>query len=80
MRLYLAVAVLMLAFVAYTEAQEVTFEERFNQFGQQMSEFGQNLATKTKTALDDFHNSEGVQKAKSWLQEQVEKLKNKLQS
>lgn len=47
-----------------TEAQEVTFEERFNQFGQQMSEFGQNLATKTKTALDDFHNSEGVQKAK----------------
>ncbi|KAK7887289.1 hypothetical protein WMY93_026910 [Mugilogobius chulae] len=37
MKLYLAIAVLMLAFVAYTEAQEVTMEERFTQLGQQMS-------------------------------------------
>ncbi|XP_033836809.1 apolipoprotein C-I [Periophthalmus magnuspinnatus] len=74
MKLYLAIAVLVLAFVAYTEAQEVTMEERFNNLGQQMSEFGKTVAEKAKTALDGLNNNENVQKAKSWFQEQFQKM------
>uniref|UniRef100_A0AAX7TLH7 Uncharacterized protein n=1 Tax=Astatotilapia calliptera TaxID=8154 RepID=A0AAX7TLH7_ASTCA len=59
MRLYLAVAVLMLAFVAYTEAQDDTsFTDKFDRFGQKLTEIGQSLAEKTKNAFDDIHNSE----------------------
>ncbi|CAL9705167.1 unnamed protein product [Knipowitschia caucasica] len=74
MKLYLAIAVLVLAFVAYTEAQEATVEERFNQFGQQMTEMGKTVAEKVKTAAEDFQNNENVQKAKDWFQEQIDKL------
>lgn len=91
MRLYLAVAVLVLAFVAYTgrlrfvlithlkragyvfipsymscnslslsiaEAQEETIEQRFSKFGEQMTQFGDDLAEKTKAAITQIHNSD----------------------
>ncbi|KAK7886885.1 hypothetical protein WMY93_026506 [Mugilogobius chulae] len=74
MKLYLAIAVLVLAFVAYTEAQEVTMEERFSQLGQQMTEFGKTVADKARTAAEEFNNNEHVQKAKTWLQEKFEKF------
>ncbi|HAZ7284821.1 TPA: hypothetical protein J8I68_004463, partial [Escherichia coli] len=74
MRLYLAVALLMLAFVAYTEAQDVSVEERFNQFGQHMTEFGKTVADRAKTAMDEFNRNENVQKAKNWFQEKFDKI------
>uniref|UniRef100_A0A3Q3JI92 Uncharacterized protein n=1 Tax=Monopterus albus TaxID=43700 RepID=A0A3Q3JI92_MONAL len=46
MRLYLAVAVLMLAFVAYTEAQEDTLQERFTKFTEQISELSRSMRAK----------------------------------
>uniref|UniRef100_A0A8C6WN95 Apolipoprotein C-I n=1 Tax=Neogobius melanostomus TaxID=47308 RepID=A0A8C6WN95_9GOBI len=74
MRLYLAVAVLMLAFVAYTEAQEATVEERFNQFGEQVKEFTSNTAEQAKAALEKFNNHESVQKMKNWFQQKYDEL------
>lgn len=79
MRLYLAVAVLMLAFVAYTEAQEETIEQKFVKFGEQMSEVGKSLADRAKTTFDQIQTSEFASTTKSWFEEQIEKLKTKLQ-
>ncbi|XP_045901439.1 apolipoprotein C-I [Micropterus dolomieu] len=78
MRLYLAVAVLVLAFVAYTEAQEETIEQRFSKFGEQMTQFGGDLAEKTKAAIEQIRNSDFAVSSKNWLHEQFERLKNKL--
>lgn len=42
-----------------TEAQDDTsFKDKFDKFGQKLTEIGQSLAEKTKTAFDDIHNSE----------------------
>ncbi|XP_038566877.1 apolipoprotein C-I [Micropterus salmoides] len=77
MRLYLAVAVLVLAFVAYTEAQEETIEQRFSKFGEQMTQFGDDLAEKTKAAITQIQNSDFAVSSRNWFQEQIEKLRNK---
>uniref|UniRef100_A0A672YDC3 Uncharacterized protein n=1 Tax=Sphaeramia orbicularis TaxID=375764 RepID=A0A672YDC3_9TELE len=66
MRLYLAVAVLVLAFVAYTEAQEETMEQKIANVGSQITEFGQQVAEQTKAALESFKNSETTQKIKCY--------------
>ncbi|XP_041844656.1 apolipoprotein C-I [Melanotaenia boesemani] len=78
MRLYLAVAVLMLAFVAYTEAQEETIEDKFTKFGEQISEMSKNLAEKAKTTFQDIHNSDFAESTRNWFTEQFEKIKTKL--
>uniref|UniRef100_A0A669BT51 Apolipoprotein C-I n=1 Tax=Oreochromis niloticus TaxID=8128 RepID=A0A669BT51_ORENI len=76
MRLYLAVAVLMLAFVAYTEAQDDTsIQERFDRFGQKLTEIGQSLAEKTKTAFQDLHNSEFGTSTRNWFTDAFQKMK-----
>ncbi|XP_051263162.1 apolipoprotein C-I [Dicentrarchus labrax] len=77
MRLYLAVAVLLLALVAYTEAQEDTVERRFAEFGNQMTEMGKNLAEKAKTTLDQIRDSEFAVNSRNWFNDQFEKLKTK---
>ncbi|XP_060906193.1 apolipoprotein C-I [Labrus mixtus] len=78
MRLFLAVAVLMLALVAYTEAQEEeTVEQRFAKFGNQMSEFGQNLADKAKSTFDDISTSQFARDTTNWFTERMEQLKSK---
>ncbi|XP_072316456.1 apolipoprotein C-I [Eucyclogobius newberryi] len=77
MKLYLAIAVLMLAFVAYTEVAEASVENRFNQFGQQVTDFGKTVAEKAKSAMSDFNQNENVQKAKNWFQERLEAVKAK---
>ncbi|XP_044063235.1 apolipoprotein C-I [Siniperca chuatsi] len=77
MRLYLALAVLMLAFVAYTEAQEETIEAKFTKFGEQMSEMTRTLADKAKVTFEQIHTSDFAVNTRNWLQEQVEKLKTK---
>ncbi|XP_047454733.1 apolipoprotein C-I [Mugil cephalus] len=77
MRLYLAVAMLMLAFVAYTEAQEETVEQRFAKFGDQMSEFGRTLAEKAKSTFQDIQTSDFITSSRDWFSQQLEKLKSK---
>lgn len=49
-----------------TDAQEAepTLEERFTQFQQQMQTLTDDLAEKTKTALEQFHNSDFAVKTK----------------
>ncbi|XP_037642016.1 apolipoprotein C-I [Sebastes umbrosus] len=81
MRLYLAVAMLMLAFVAYTEAQdaEPTVEERFSQFGQKMTEMGQTVAEKARAAMDTVQNSEFAKKTNDWFTEQFNRMKAKME-
>ncbi|KAG7474777.1 apolipoprotein C-I-like [Solea senegalensis] len=76
MRLYLAVAVLMLAFVAYTEAQDDTIEERFSAFTDRVAEMSRNLAEKAKANMQEFQSSEFATKAKNWITERVEAVKN----
>ncbi|XP_055019644.1 apolipoprotein C-I-like [Boleophthalmus pectinirostris] len=77
MKLYLALAVLVLAFVAYTEAQDDTAEDGFNRVHQSVTEFGKTALERAQAALNDFNNNEKVQKAKTWFQEQIEKIKNR---
>ncbi|XP_026225925.1 apolipoprotein C-I-like [Anabas testudineus] len=75
MRLYLAVAVLVLACVAYAEAQDKTLQQRLSEFGEQIGEIGRTVAEKAKDGYQSFHNSEFVSNARNWLQEQMEKVK-----
>ncbi|XP_035528309.1 apolipoprotein C-I [Morone saxatilis] len=77
MRLYLAVAVLLLALVAYTEAQEDTVERSFAEFGNQMTEMGKNLAEKAKTTIDQIRESEFAVNSRTWFNDQFEKIKTK---
>ncbi|XP_073342284.1 apolipoprotein C-I-like [Pagrus major] len=79
MRLFLAVAVLMLAFVAYTEAQEETIEQKFTEFGERVTQVGQDLAEKAKTAFENINNSEFAVTSRNWFSEQIEKLKTMFQ-
>ncbi|XP_030606045.1 apolipoprotein C-I [Archocentrus centrarchus] len=78
MRLYLAVAVLMLAFVAYTEAQEETVDQRLSAFGDKLTEFGRSIADKAKTTFQDIHNSEFGTNARNWFKDAFEKMKAKV--
>ncbi|KAM8735106.1 apolipoprotein C-I-like [Acanthopagrus schlegelii] len=79
MRLFLAVAVLMLAFIAYTEAQEETVEQKMAQFGERVTQMGQELAEKAKTAFESVHNSEAMTKTRDWFTEHFEAIKTKVQ-
>ncbi|XP_056142562.1 apolipoprotein C-I [Lampris incognitus] len=77
MKLYLAVAVLMLVFAAFTEAQDTeTIDEQLSSFGTKVSELTQDLAEKTKNAFQDMHNSEFATNTRNWFQEQFAKVKS----
>ncbi|XP_026173129.1 apolipoprotein C-I [Mastacembelus armatus] len=78
MRLYLAVAMLMLAFVAFTEAQEETIKQRVVKISEQLSEGVKTLADKAKTGFDQLHNSDFAVSTRNWFQEQFDKVKTKL--
>ncbi|XP_070823437.1 apolipoprotein C-I [Chaetodon trifascialis] len=75
MRLLLAVAVLVLAFVAYTEAQEDTVEGRITKFGHQVTEMGSNLLERGKEVLERARNSEVATASKQFFQSGWEKLR-----
>ncbi|CAN9513798.1 unnamed protein product [Ophioblennius macclurei] len=64
MRLFLAVAVLMLAFVAYTEAQGDAWET----VGQKFNEMGSNLAEKWK----ELSQSDAANNMKGWVSETMD--------
>ncbi|XP_033496678.1 apolipoprotein C-I [Epinephelus lanceolatus] len=79
MRLYLAIAVLMLALVAYTEAQEETLEQKLAKFTEQVSQVGQNLGEKIKTGFDDFQTSDFAVNSQARFNEWVEWVKTRVQ-
>ncbi|XP_062255725.1 apolipoprotein C-I [Platichthys flesus] len=79
MKLFLAVAVLMMAFVAYTEAQEDTMEDKFSRFGEKMSELGQTMAEKARSTFETIHNSEAAVKTRGWFEERMQQIKDSFQ-
>ncbi|XP_014876012.1 apolipoprotein C-I [Poecilia latipinna] len=78
MRLYLAAAVLLLALVAYTEAQDDSLAEKFSNFGDQITEFGKNVAEKAKTHFDTIATSEFAENTRNWFSEKFRALQNKV--
>ncbi|MCJ8728919.1 hypothetical protein PDJAM_G00010020 [Pangasius djambal] len=78
MKLYLAVATLMLVLIAHSEAvEEPTIEQHFANFQAKLQEFGSDLTEKTTKVLKDFETSEFATNTKNWLNEQFEKVKQK---
>ncbi|XP_037532097.1 apolipoprotein C-I [Nematolebias whitei] len=77
MRLYLAAAVLMLAFVAYTEAQDAPQDDSFANFQDKMTEFGRGVADKARDTIETIKNSEFAQKTHNWFTDSFQKLKTK---
>jgi len=82
MKLFLAVAVLLLAFAAHTDAQdaepEKTVEQRLADFGAQVTELTSNLADKTKEAFEKIHTSETATGIRDWFSDTFNKVKNSL--
>ncbi|KAI4811154.1 hypothetical protein KUCAC02_014072 [Chaenocephalus aceratus] len=86
MRLYLVVAMLVLALAAFTQAQdaeveaavEETVEEKFAVFTNQMGEMGKKLADKAQTTFEEIRSSEFVASSQSWFEQQLEKIKQKI--
>merc|ERR1712112_600888 len=82
MKLFLAVAVLLLAFAAHTGAQEEekTVEQRLAEFGAQVTEVATNLADKTKEAFDKMQASETATTVRNWFTQQFEKVKSSFEN
>ncbi|XP_038132245.1 apolipoprotein C-I [Cyprinodon tularosa] len=78
MRLYLAAAVLLLAFVAYTEAQDDSIQDRLSTFRDQVTEFGKTVAEKAKTHFDTMRTSEFAESTKNWFTERFQQIKQKI--
>ncbi|XP_027004558.1 apolipoprotein C-I [Tachysurus fulvidraco] len=79
MKLYLAVATLMLVLIAQSEAvEEPTIEEHFANIQAKFQEFGTSLSEKTSTVLKKLEDSEVLTKTKNWFVDSFEKVKNKL--
>ncbi|XP_061770673.1 apolipoprotein C-I-like [Nerophis ophidion] len=79
MRLYLAIGVLLLALLAYTEAQDDTIQQRFANVGDQLSEFGQSIAEKTKAAMKTIQDSDFAIATRNFFQNGFEKLKKSVE-
>nr|AAN02166.1 gastrula specific embryonic protein 1 [Epinephelus coioides] len=69
----------MLALVAYTEAQEETFEQKFAKLTEQVTQVGQNLGERLKTGFDDIQTSDFATNSKARLNEFFEWMKTKVQ-
>ncbi|XP_036449127.1 apolipoprotein C-I-like [Colossoma macropomum] len=77
MRLYLAVAVLMMLVVAaQAETQMPPAFQKIADFHQKVVEFGSDLSDKASAAFKKLEESEFVTKTKSWFTEQMSKLKD----
>uniref|UniRef100_A0A3Q4AWR8 Apolipoprotein C-I n=1 Tax=Mola mola TaxID=94237 RepID=A0A3Q4AWR8_MOLML len=69
MKLYLAVAVLMLAFVAHTEAQEEeTVGSTFTRFGDHVTDMTRGLVDRTRDAFHKIKTSDFATKTKNWFE------------
>uniref|UniRef100_A0A672FJ29 Apolipoprotein C-I-like n=1 Tax=Salarias fasciatus TaxID=181472 RepID=A0A672FJ29_SALFA len=71
MRLFLAVAVLMLALVAYTEAQDDTLEAKLNKIKDQFTEMGSNLADHLSTTFRNVQDSDTIESIKTILKSET---------
>ncbi|XP_072535130.1 apolipoprotein C-I [Salminus brasiliensis] len=79
MRLYLAVAALMLVLATHAEAQEEpTIEQHFANFHSKIKEFGSDLTDKTMATFKEIEQSEFATKTRNWFSEQFEKMKQKI--
>ncbi|CAF95503.1 unnamed protein product [Tetraodon nigroviridis] len=78
MRLFLATVVLFLAFVAYTEAQDRSIEDRFRDFQERVTAVGSSWVEKVKTAAEDLGNSDIVVTSKNWLQKTFEDIQRRV--
>ncbi|XP_029928436.1 apolipoprotein C-I [Myripristis murdjan] len=63
MKLYLAVAVLMLAFAAQAEAQQ---DDTLANFGTKVKEVTLDMGEKVKTAFEEVHNSDFAVNTRKW--------------
>ncbi|XP_061920343.1 apolipoprotein C-I-like [Entelurus aequoreus] len=79
MRLYLALAVLLLALLAYTEAQDDTMQQKFSNVGDQITEFGQSIAEKTKKAFQTIQDSDFAVATRDFFRNGFEKLKKQVE-
>ncbi|KAI4884674.1 hypothetical protein NFI96_034282 [Prochilodus magdalenae] len=76
MKLYLAIAALMLVLAAHADAEEeTTIEQHFANFHSKVMEIGSDLSEKAATAFKKLEESEFATKARSWFEEQFAKLK-----
>ncbi|KAL7886665.1 hypothetical protein AOLI_G00043860 [Acnodon oligacanthus] len=77
MRLYLAVAALMLVLLAHAEAQEEpTIEQHFANFQTKVMELGKDLSEKATAAFKKLEESEFATKTTNWFNEQMSKIKD----
>ncbi|XP_068507877.1 apolipoprotein C-I [Syngnathus scovelli] len=70
MKVYLAVAVLLLALIAYTDAQDETIEEKLSRYGDRVAETFKDMAANTKETFDNLGNSEFANSIKNWFKKQ----------
>ncbi|XP_034089359.1 apolipoprotein C-I-like [Gymnodraco acuticeps] len=72
MRLYLVVAMLVLALAAFTQAQEAQAAVSG------ITEMGQSLADKATATFEDIRTSDIISNSQAWLEQQLEKVKQKI--
>ncbi|KAG7216902.1 hypothetical protein INR49_001556 [Caranx melampygus] len=78
MRLYLALAVLMLAFVAYTDAQDSDIKQSFASFTERVNEFSRDLAERVKNTFEGLQHSEFATTSSNWLRERFDIIQTSL--
>ncbi len=79
MRLYLAIATLMLVLIAHSEAaEEPTIEQHFANLQDKVNEFTDNLGKKATDAWKQLENSKLFSTTSDWLNEQFQSIKKKI--
>ncbi|KAM9488413.1 apolipoprotein C-I [Clarias gariepinus] len=79
MRLYLAIAALMLVLIAHSEAaEEPTIEQHFANFHEKIKELGENFGEKATNAWRQLESSDFFSKSSDWFTEQFQNIKQKL--
>ncbi|CAI5780961.1 apolipoprotein C-I isoform X2 [Podarcis lilfordi] len=85
MQLAVSVAVVLMALFAVTASAEVeptepSLSQRFENFQRNVQTFIDNAGERTKTAFQEFHNSEPISKARNWLSERFQQVKDKVKA
>ncbi|XP_033014265.1 apolipoprotein C-I-like [Lacerta agilis] len=85
MQLAVSVAVVLMALFVVTASTEVgptepTLSQKFENFQRNVQTFIGNAGEKTKTVLQDIHNSEPITKARNWLSERFQQVKDKVKA
>ncbi|XP_034976624.1 apolipoprotein C-I [Zootoca vivipara] len=85
MQLAVSIAVVLVALFVVTDSTEIgptepSLSQRFENFQSNVKTFIDNAGEKTKTALQDLHNSETLTKARNWLSERFQQVKEKVKA